>query len=112
MLGLLVLVFELGTQHSACYGTNNAVTSHLVAAEISSRTATESAHYASVALSLGVGVGRSITWRTWLSIGRVVLLTLRILVGWVRALLRELVLWLCAWVTSLLLAVVSGSFVS
>jgi hypothetical protein len=107
-LRLLVLVLKLRSEDCACYGAHDAMTAHLVAAEVASCTATQSTHQASVALSLGVGVGWSITWRTWLAILRIMLLTLRILVGLVHALLRELVLWLCTWITSLLLlAIVS-----
>jgi len=102
-----VLVLELRTKHRACYGADDAMTTHFVAAEVASCTATQSTHHASVALGLGVGIGWSVPWRTWLAILRVMLLALRILVGWVCALLRELVLWLCTGVASLLLAVVS-----
>jgi hypothetical protein len=108
-LRLLVLVLKLRSEDCACYGAHDAMTAHLVAAEVASCTTTESTHQASVALSLGVWVAWSVTWRTWLAILRVMLLALGILVGWVCALLRELVLWLCTWVTALLLlAIVSG----
>jgi len=40
VLRLLVLVLQLGSKNGARYGSNNAVTAHLVASEVASCTAT------------------------------------------------------------------------
>lgn len=101
VLRLLEVVFGLVTENCASNGTDNAVAAHLVAAKVSSSTATEGAHKATVTLLL----------HSWVA-GAILLLLPRLPVGvlalWVlilaiRTLLRELVVRLLAGVTSLLL---------
>jgi hypothetical protein len=80
---------------------------HLVASKVSGSSTTESAHKASVALSLRAGIGRSVGALLTGCTVRVLLLALRVLVALVWALLGKLVLWCGAGVASLLLVVVS-----
>ena len=110
VLGLLVLVFKLAAENCAGDSTNNAVAAHLVAAEVSSSTATHGAQKASVALLLHSGIAGTVL--LLLSGLGVRVLALWVLVLAVGALLRELVLRLRAGVTSLrMLGVLSESYV-
>jgi hypothetical protein len=103
VLGLLVLVLELGANKRARQGSNNAVTAQLVAAKVSSCTTAQSAHQAAIALTLSAGVSGSIAWGTSGLAVCVLVLALWILVCGVCALLGELVLRLSAGITALLL---------
>ena len=106
-LGFLVVVLELATGDGACYGSKDAVSTHLVAAKVTGCTAAHGTQQSTVAFSLCGRVRGAVL--PWLTIG---VLALRILVLRVGALLRELVrrLWtriLALWRVWLLL-VVSG----
>jgi hypothetical protein len=103
VLGLLVLVLELGAYKRACQGSDNAVTAQLVATKVSGCTAAQSTHQATVALALSTGISGTIAWGTsWLAVC-IWVLALGILVCRVCALLRKLILRLGARVCALLL---------
>lgn len=105
VLRLLEVVLCLATKHGACYGTEDAVAAHLVAAKVSGSTATKSAHQASVTLLLHSWIAGTILLSR-LTVG---ILALGILILAVGTLLRELILRLRAGVPSLLvLAILSG----
>ena len=97
--GFLVVVFKFAAEHGTCYGTQNAVAAHLVAAKVSGSTTTHSAQEASITLLLHSWVAGSILLLARLAVG---VLALRVLVLAIRTLLRKLVLRLRAGVTSLL----------
>ena len=110
VLGLLEVVFSLATKHGTCYGTEDAVAAHLVAAEVSSSTATKSAHQASVTLLLHSRITGSVLLLSRLTVR---VLALGVLILTVGTLLRELILGLRAGVASLLvLAMLSNRDVS
>jgi hypothetical protein len=81
VLGLLVLVLELGSKNRACYGAHNAVAAHLIATEVASSTTSQSAHQAAVTLCLSIGVRRSVGGSSRLAVWSSLVLTLRVLVG-------------------------------
>ena len=103
VLGLLVVVFELTTEHCTGDGTDNAVATHLVAAKVSSSAAAQGAHKASVTLLLHSWVAGAILLLSGLAVG---VLALWILVLAVGTLLRELIVRLLAGVASLLVLAV------
>jgi hypothetical protein len=107
VLGLLVLVFELRSHHSTGYGAHDTVAAQLVPSKVPGSATSKGAHQASVALSLRVGVGGSIWLLALLSIW---VLSVGVLVRWISALLRELVVRRCCGIRicSLRLAVLSG----
>jgi hypothetical protein len=86
MLGLLMLVLELAAENRACYGSKDTVSAHLIATEVASGSATYGAHKTSIALSLHIGICGAVL--AWLCLA--VLLTLRVLILGVGALLWEL----------------------
>lgn len=86
MLLLLVLVLQLGPQHRARNGANDAVPAHLVPAKVSCGAAAQRAHQAAVALSLRIRVRRAVALLVLL----LAVLALGILVLGIAALLREL----------------------
>jgi hypothetical protein len=104
VLGLLVLVLELAAHYRAGNSTDDTMTTQLVAAKVSGRTAAKRTHQASVALSLCVGIGSTVLLLAGLAVS-IRALALGILVLRVGALLGELVLRLGAGVLTLLLAV-------
>lgn len=89
-LVLFGLVFELASKHRTCYGTDDAVAAHFVAAKVSSSTTTQGAHQTPVTFSLCVWVCRAVVLLTRLAIGMLAL-SLRILILGISALLWELV---------------------
>jgi len=103
VLGLLGLVLKLRAQHSACYGTDQAVsTADLATTKVAGSTTAEGTHQAPVTLGLSVGICRTIVLLARLTIGVGGLLALWVLVMRICALLRELVLGLSTRVLSLL----------
>jgi hypothetical protein len=108
VLGLLEVVLSLATKHGTCYGTEDAVAAHLVAAEVSGSTATKSTHQASVTFLLHSRITGSV-----MLLSRLTVRVLGILILTVGTLLRELILGLRTGVTSLLvLAILSDRDVS
>jgi uncharacterized membrane protein len=81
-----MLVLELAAEDRACYGSKDTMSAHLVAAEVAGCSSTKSAHEASIALRLHIGVCSAVL--AWLLLA--VLLALRVLILGVGALLREL----------------------
>jgi len=104
VLGLLVLVLELGAEHSARQRADDAVATHLVAAKVPRCTAAERTHQPSVTLSLRIGICSTVLLLvlSWLGVW---VLPLRVLVLWIGALLGELVLGLGTGILTLLLVV-------
>jgi hypothetical protein len=99
-----MVVFELTTKHCTGDGTNNAVATHLVAAKVSSSTAAQGAHKASVTLLLHSWVaGAILLLLSGLPVGVLALWVLVLAVG---TLLRELIVRLLAGVASLLVLAV------
>lgn len=104
VLGLLVLVLELGAEHSARECADDAVAAHLVAAKVPRGTAAERTHQSTVTLSLRIRICGAVLLLvlSWLAVW---VLPMRVLVLWIGALLGELVLRLGTGILTLLLAV-------
>lgn len=110
VLRLLEVVLGLTTKHGTCYGTDDAVTAHLVAPEVPSSTATKSAHQTSVTLLLHSWITGAVLLLSRLTVR---VLALGVLILAVGTLLGELVLRLRAGVAALLvLAILSDRDVS
>lgn len=109
ILGLLELVFQLGAHDCSRQRTQDASASsaNFVAAKVSCCAASNGTHQTSITFCLSVGVGGAVVLLARLTISVWWLLTLWILVVGICALLRKLVLRLCAGVLTLLSTVLS-----